>query len=457
MKLFLRICTLSLFFFACSFNGKTQTFQYDWANVYGSSASYYYTYSYNCGSWSYPSYCTGYSYRYAQNEVKSSFYNTSGNIVLAGNYVGEFDADPGSGSVLIPGDYSLVSRNAYFGNYDAAGNLLWAKNITGTYMDLIKIGRDATGNIYLVLNYYGTIDADPSASVASFSSSGGSNDLFIGKYSASGNFLWGRSIGGTNTEQTQSAAIDANGNIYLQGYYYAAFDADAGAGTTTLPAPGGGRDIFALKYSSDGNFSWGKAITGTNYEDPAAIALNAGGEVYLGGYFYGTMDANPGAAAVSYTSSGNNGFIIKLDASGNYIWSKQLVSSNSFVQRLNVDGAGNLVTTGTFNTSVDLDPLTSAGVISTNGSWICKYDGSGNYLWGYRLDQVDGLGDIQFDSQNKIFITWRVSTSTFDADPGAGSVPLAAYGAGDIVFAVYNSNGSYQTAFRIGSSDYDTP
>ena len=286
MKTFIQTSIL-VFLIVCSFKIQAQTFQYDCANVYGSSSSYQYTYSYNCGSWSYPSYCTAYSYRYAQNEIKSSFYDASGNIVLGGYYVGEFDADPGTGTRPLTGDYTLSSRYSWFGSYDNSGNLLWVNSITGTYADLIKIGKDGSGNIYVAFNYYGTIDADPSASVASFSSNAGSNDMFIGKYSSSGSLLWGRSIGGTNTEQIQNAAIDANGNIYLHGYYYASFDADAGAGSAMLPAPGGGRDVFAIKYLANGNFAWGNVISGANYnENPTSIAVNASGEVYLGGFFF---------------------------------------------------------------------------------------------------------------------------------------------------------------------------
>jgi hypothetical protein len=456
MKTILRISTIVIFSFFGFKKSQAQTFQYDWANVYGSSASYYYSYTYNCGSWSYPSYCTGYSYRYAQNEIKSSFYNASGNIVLGGNYIGEFDADPGTGTTLLPGDNTLQNRYAYFGNYDAAGNMLWAKSITGN-VDFINTGADAAGNIYIVLNYAGTIDADPSSGIVNFSSNSGSWDLFIGKYTSSGSFLWGKSLGGTSTDYIQSAAIDASGNIYLGGYYYASFDADAGAGTTMLPVPAGGNDAFVIKYSAAGTFSWAKAVAGNNYEYINSMAVNAAGELYLGGYFNGTIDADPGAAVVSYASSGsNNGFIIKLNSSGIYTWSRQLTGSNNNLQNLNVDASGNLVTTGNFNTSVDLDPVTAAGTLTTSGSWISKYDPNGNYVWGNRLDQINN-GNVKCGSSDKIFMTGAISQSTFDADPGTGTVPLSGYGSYDILFAVYNSDGTYQNAFREGSANQDYP
>src|ERR1035437_9575750 len=132
------------------------------------------------------------------------------------------------------------------------------------------------------------------------------------------------------------------------------------------------------------NFLWAKSMGGTGNDIGYSIALDASGNVYTTGYFYGTVDFDPGAGTFNLTSAGNYAlFISKLDASGNFVWAKQIggTSSGALGQFISLDASGNIYTTGCFFGTVDFDPgagtsnLTSS---STNDIFVSKLDASGN-------------------------------------------------------------------------------
>src|SRR5690606_23827496 len=78
----------------------------------------------------------------------------------------------------------------------------------------------------------------------------------------------------------------------------------------------GGADAFVAKYSASGSEQWLQRF-GTGGDDaPAAIALGAGGEIYVGGATSGLM------GSASY--GGKDGFVRALDSSGATLWTRQL-------------------------------------------------------------------------------------------------------------------------------------
>ena len=77
---------------------------------------------------------------------------------------------------------------------------------------------------------------------------------------------------------------------------------------------------------------------------------NDSGNVFTAGMFSGTVDFNPSAAVVNLSGPtfGDDGFISKLDASGNFVWVKQLEGTIRDVASLALDTAGNVYTTKNF-------------------------------------------------------------------------------------------------------------
>jgi len=296
---------------------------------------------------------------------KSIAVDGSGNVYTTGSFQGTADFDPGAGT------YSLTSAGVYdffILKLDAAGNFLWAKNIGGTSDDHCNsIAVDGSGNVYTTGSFRGTVDFDPGAGTSNLTSAGNS-DIFVSKLDAAGNFGWAKNMGGTNFDEGNSIAVDGSGNVYTTGYFRGTADFDPGVGTNNLTSEGY-FDIFISKLDVAGNFVWAKSMGGSFQDEGYSIALDGSGNVYITGYFQGTVDFDPGAGTSNLTSAGSRDiFNSKLDSAGNFLSANSMGGTdNDLANSIAVDGSGNVYTTGTFVGTVDFDPgagtsnLTSAG------------------------------------------------------------------------------------------------
>ena len=94
------------------------------------------------------------------------------------------------------------------------------------------------------------------------------------------------------------------------------------------------------------SFQWARHFEGINLIEGYAISVDNSGNVYTSGAFSGTGDFDPGSGVANLTSAGfQDIFISKLDASGNFVWAKQMGGAEfDFGLSVEVDAAGNLYT-----------------------------------------------------------------------------------------------------------------
>ncbi len=280
--------------------------------------------------------------------------DASGNVYTTGFFSGTVDFDPGSGVFnldTVGGDDLFISK------LDSSGNFVWAKTIGGIGKELGSfISLDSFGNIFITGDFENTVDFDPSAGIFNLTSSG-DRDIFILKLDALGNLVWVKQMGATDSDRGRSLSIDAFGNVYTTGSFSETVDFDPSAGTFNLTSAGG-FDIFISKLDNAGNFVWAKKMGGTNSDQSTSIMLDNIGNIYTTGGFRGTADFDPSAGTFNFTSLGSiDIFISKLDATGNFVWAKQLggvSEDNGF--SISLDASANVYTTGSFRETVDFDP-----------------------------------------------------------------------------------------------------
>jgi hypothetical protein len=208
-------------------------------------------------------------------------------------------------------------------------------------------------------------------------------------------------------------------------------------------------------------FAWAKQMGGTNTDRGLSIAVDALGNVYTIGVFWGTADFDPGAGTFDLIPAGNGDiFISKLDASGNFVWAKQMGGTSADIGRsIAIDASGNVYTTGFFTGAVDFDPGAGAFNLISAGDqdiFISKLDASGNFVWA---KQIGGTGaarghSIAVDASGSIYIT-GVFWGTADFDPGAGTFDLISAGNGDIFISKLDTSGNLVWVKQMGGTGAD--
>ena len=91
-------------------------------------------------------------------------------------------------------------------------------------------------------------------------------------------------------------------------------------------------------------FEWAGSMGGTSENWCYSMASDPSGNVFLGGYFSGTTDFDPGPGVYNLTSKGSDDICIeKLDPNGNFLWAHSF-GDTSFDRSfsLAVDAYGNV-------------------------------------------------------------------------------------------------------------------
>jgi hypothetical protein len=362
----------------------------------------------------------------------------SGNVYVTGYFSKTADFDPSAGfyNLNSAGDYDI-----FIAKYDHAGNLVWAKNIGGSFADHgTSLTVDGSGNVYFIGEFWGTVDFDPGAGVYNLNSNG-YLDIFISKFDSNGDFVWAKNMGGTETDSGADIDIDDSGYIYSTGGFNGIADFDPGANVYNLTS-NGYWDFFISKLDNDGNLVWAKGLGGTLSDNSYGIELDSSGVYTVGGFVSNTVDFDPSAGTFNLNNLGNGDiFISKLDVNGEFVWAKSMGGPvYDYGLGIAVDEYHNVYSVGNFTNTVDFDPgtntynLTSAGyndifiskflsisqvqldANGTNDGWIGE--SSENSGMGGTMNSVAttfNLGDDAANKQYRAILSFNTSTLPDDA------------------------------------------
>jgi hypothetical protein len=336
-----------------------------------------------------------------------------------------------------------------FSNHEPSGGSVNNRNIA----------IDGAGNSYVIGDFFGTADFDSGPGVQWLTAT--STDIFLAKYDVSGNFVWAKRLGGNSTDVGYGVAVDASGNSYITGSFIGTGDFDPGPGTAFLNAGSfQNSNIFLAKYDAAGNYVWAKNMGGSGIDKGIAVKIDALGNSYLTGQFTATADFDPGTGTAKLTAAaGNDIFLSKYDASGNYIWANSISGSNEdIIWSLALDASGNSYITGQFGDVVDFDPGAGTQNLTASGLdiFVAKYNASGNYVWAKGMGGTgnDNGYAVAVDASGNSYITGYFS-GTADLDPGAGVQNIISTGYNDIFLAKYDALGNYVWAKSIGGANND--
>jgi len=283
-----------------------------------------------------------------------------GNVYLTGSFYLSADFDPGAAV------FTMTSSGGYDAYIlkltSATGDFVWAKKVGGTSTDdAMAIDVDASGNSYITGRYYSTVDFDPGPNTANLTSKGGA-DAFILKLDIMGDYVWAKSVGGISTDYAYAIAVDGIGNVYSTGYFYLTGDFNPGSGTANLTSAGGA-DMYTLKLNSSGNYVWAKSKGSTSTDMSFDISIDNDNQPYIVGYSYGK----------NYDI-----YIEAMDTSGSTRWNHYIgVGFQAYGQCIDIDDKFNVYIGGYFNGGGDFDPGPGTKNLNTNGSndiFVLKFD-----------------------------------------------------------------------------------
>jgi len=287
------------------------------------------------------------------------------NIFLGGSFDDIADFDPSGNTYTLSPNGGL---DFFILKLDNLGNYNWVNALGGSMNDnLTSIAIDASNNVYACGSFESNIDFDPSPSINSLTAVAG-YDGFISKYSSTGTFIFAKQIGGLSGQSCRDILIDGANNIYACGEYGGNTDFDPSISTYTL-SPIGSGDAFILKLDNLGNYSWVKSFGGSGDERCEKLSKDLSNNIYSTGYFYNTVDFDPGAGVFNLSSSGNADiFNLKLDGSGNFLWANKIGGVDSdFSKYQIVDASGIIHTVGFIDGTSDFDHTINSYSLTSNG------------------------------------------------------------------------------------------
>lgn len=276
------------------------------------------------------------------NDMYIIKFNSSGTLQWNKTVGGTSNDNASSIIQTFDGGFVIAGSTASFGaggndfyiiKLDAGGALLWSKTIGGTGSETAYSIIQTSEGGYAV-----------AGSTASFGAGG--NDFFLVKLDVSGTLLWSKTFGGGSSDiassiiQTTDGGYALTGANWLQGGNYilkldsggnlqwikTVYEVYGGPGYSILQTTdggyvftgsvhtfgAGGYDFFIEKIDAGGNYQWSKTFGSTIHEQPTSLIQTADGGYVVAGSSF----------SLSFTSY--DYYIVKLGSSGNFEWNKSI-------------------------------------------------------------------------------------------------------------------------------------
>ncbi|RFS16974.1 SBBP repeat-containing protein [Emticicia sp. C21] len=362
--------------------------------------------------------------------------DNSGNIYITGTFTGTTQFGAISKT-------SEGSSDIFIAKYNSSAILQWVKSAGGENGEAAtSIAVDASGNVYVTGSHGGEATFE-SVTLSTY----GGTDIFVVKYNTSGVFQWVKAAGGEQNDVGLGIAVDNSGLVYLTGSYidYAHFGA-----SITINAQGelDESDIFIAKMDNTGTFQWVQTAGGENKDQGKGIVADNTG-IYLTGDFEGT--ATFGAINKTATGLSDM-FVAKYNTSGDCQWVKSGGgTADDHGNGLAIDASGNVYITGQFYGTATFEATNiGTSIANTYEIFLVKYNNSGALQWAQAAGGTafdNGSGVAVFG--NNVYLTgFFTNSATFGTNTVSGygdfDIFVAKYSNGGVCQWVQAAGGTGQ-------------
>jgi hypothetical protein len=205
------------------------------------------------------------------DRIKTLTVNKFGDVIVAGYFTGTANFGNTTKTSVGASDIFIA---AYAGN---DGSNQWAKAIGSVASDAAYgLASDPNNADILVTGGFGGSTDFGGGPV---SPNGGPSALFVARYTSSGDYIWSHTYGGesTFTDIGYGIAVDSTGRVGVTGQVMSAVNFGGG-----WLFGSGGRDYFAITYSSAGDYIWAERVK--NATVGSAATFNSSGNLITAGY-----------------------------------------------------------------------------------------------------------------------------------------------------------------------------
>jgi len=316
------------------------------------------------------------------------------------------------------------------------------------------VAVDEAGNVVVAGHFYGIVDFGGGPLTSEhlpWLDPTDASDVFLAKYSVSGEHLWSRRFGGDADDQALGVTVDDSGDVIVTGVCQNRVD--FGDGTRISGGPE--FDIFVAKYSGvNGEYMWAKRFEDLENGYGYSVAVDSRGEVLVTGQFTGSVDFSAGVDEPLISAGGADIFVAKLSGiDGSHQWSRSFGSVGAeYGYAIAVDGYGDVLVVGRFNSILNLGGATfnSAG---SDDSFVAKLSGiDGSHQWSRSFGSAgyDYATAVAVDGSNNAIVT-----GYYEGSVNFGGGNLASAGAADIFLAKYSATGTHLWSKRFGGTGRD--
>ena len=174
----------------------------------------------------------------------------------------------------------------FIARFTAAGDHVWSKGFGDAGNQNVRdVAIDGTGAVVVTGYFESTVDLG-----GGVLTSGGTNDILLGKFRVAGAHVWSKSFGDNMDPIGYGIAVDGVGNIVMTGRLIGS--ADFGGGPIVS---GGANDAYLVRLDPAGGHLSSQRFGDALDQYGRAVAVDSSGKVLMTGRFHGAIDFGAGA------------------------------------------------------------------------------------------------------------------------------------------------------------------
>ncbi|MBI31537.1 MAG: hypothetical protein CMB72_02925 [Euryarchaeota archaeon] len=342
------------------------------------------------------------------DQVSDMIVLPSGEIYVTGYFQDSISIGSCNGN-MAPNSNS-VWYSIFIAKFDLNGSCDWINTVSGLHNvptndanNMISITTDSNHDVYMVSKvgqggtyYFGSL-------------SKGLSYGFISKINNNGTWEWASEH--VMTQATElSISLDSNGNIWT------AFS------------------DHIRKYNSTGHYQTEIDHGCTSCMTIQNIFFDNSDNLYVNGYFSGSLSLTINGTSENYYTPANRLFIMKINSTSNYDWFSTAAypTSSSIINSAIIDSNDDILVTGEFYGYLELGS-TSLSAGGNQKGFVAKLNSTGDWLWGLKIDSSSTThgNDLVSDNNGGVIVTGK-----YGGTLTVGPVYLAPSGGGEDVFVI---------------------